>query len=343
MHILVIGGTGFTGAHVLCRLVEDGHNVAVFHRGQTETELPFAVQHIYGKREDLSTFVADFKKFAPDVVLDMISYVEQDALTLIDTFRGMAERVVAISSMDVYAAYGRFRRSEAGEPEQTPFDEEAPLRSSLYPYREYAQSSDDPVYNYDKILVERVVMNDSKLPGTVLRLAKVYGFGDNQHRAFEYVKRMDDGHPAILLEERKAQWRWTRGYTENVAAAIVLAVTNEQAANRIYNVGEANALTETEWVRSIGRAAGWDGEVVAAPRDILPKHLAEDYDYRHNLAANTSRIREELGYAEPISREKALKQTVAWERDNPPKNIDAEKFDYAAEEAALMRLERKRS
>jgi nucleoside-diphosphate-sugar epimerase len=343
MQILVIGGTGFTGVHVLRRLVEGGHNVAVFHRGRTETELPLVVQHIYGEREDLSTFVADFKKFAPDVVLDMIPYVEQDAFTLIETFRGMAKRVVAISSMDVYAAYGRFRRSEAGEPEQTPFDEDAPLRSNLYPYREYAQSSDDLVYNYDKILVERVVMNDSKLPGTVLRLPKVYGFGDNQHRAFEYVKLMDDRRPAILLEERKAQWRWTRGYMENVAVAIVLALMNEQAANRIYNVGEADALTEAEWVRELGCVAGWDGEVVAAPRDILPKHLAEEYDYRHNLAANTSRIREELGYAEPISREEALKQTVAWERDNPPKNIDAEKFDYAAEDAALVGLERKGS
>src|SRR5437660_12907353 len=112
MQILVIGGTGFTGIHVLQRLVENRHTIAVFHRGRTETGLQPAVQHIYGEREVLSNFVADFKKFRPDVVLDMIPYVEQDALTLIDTFRGMAKRVVAISSMDVYAAYGRFRRSE---------------------------------------------------------------------------------------------------------------------------------------------------------------------------------------------------------------------------------------
>ncbi len=343
MKILVIGGTGFIGTHVLRRLVGNGHNVAVFHRGQTETELLPSVQHIYGKRKDLSTFLADFKRFAPDVVLDLIPYVEQDALILMDTFCSMAKRIVAITSMDVYAAYGRLTGSENGEPEQMAFDEDAPLRSNFYPYREYAQSSDDLVYNYDKILVERVVMNDSKLPGTVLRLPKVYGCGDNQHRAFEYVKRMDDGRPAILLEERKAQWRWTRGYMENVAAAIVLAVMNEQSANRIYNVGEVDALTEAEWVRSIGRAAGWNGQVFSLPRDILPNHLAEDYDYRHDLAANTSRIREELGYAEPISREEALKQTVAWERDNPPKDIDPEKFDYAAEDAALMGLERKGS
>ena len=343
MKILVIGGTGFIGTHVLRRLVGNGHNVAVFHRGQTETELLRSVQHIYGKRKDLSTFLADFKKFAPDVVLDLIPYVEQDALILMDTFFNMAKRVVAISSMYVYAAYGRLTGSENGEPDQMPFDEDAPLRSNFYPYREYAQSSDDLVYNYEKILVERVVMNHSKLPGTVLRLPQVYGCGDNQHRAFEYVKRMDDGRPTILLEERKALWRWTRGYMENVAAAIVLAVMNEQPANRIYNVGEVDALTEAEWVRSIGRAAGWNSEVVSLPRDILPKHLAEDYDYRHDLAANTSRIREELSYAEPISREEALRQTIAWERNNPPKNIDPEKLDYAAEDAALIGLERKSS
>ncbi len=338
MQILVIGGTGFTGAHLLRRLVESGHTVAVFHRGQTKTELPPAIQHIYGERKNLLSFVADFERFAPDVVLDMIPYTEQDALTLMDTFRALASRVVAVSSMDVYAAYGRFRRSETGEPENTPFDEDAPLRRNLYPYREYAQSSDDLMYNYDKILVERVVLNDSKLSGTILRLPKVYGYGDNQHRTFEYVKRMDDERPAILLEERKAQWRWTRGYMENVAAAIALAVTNEQAANRIYNIGEAEALIETEWVQNIGHSADWNGKVVAVPKDILPKHLAEDYDYRHNLAADTSRIRKELEYTEPISREKALKQTVSWERNNPPKNIDAEKFDYAAEDTALINL-----
>lgn len=143
---------------------------------------------------------------------------------------------------------------------------------------------------------------------------------------------MDDGRPAILLDESKARWRWTRGYMENVAAAIVSAVMDGRAVNRIYNVGETDALTEADWVRGLGRAAGWSGEVVLVPRDVLPKHLAEDYDYRHDLAADTSRIREELGYAEPIPRQEALKQTVAWERVSPPESIAPEKFDYAAED-----------
>lgn len=340
MKILVIGGTGFTGAHVIRTLVESGHTVAVFHRGQTKTELPLTVQHIYGDRKNLSSFGPDFERFAPDVVLDMIPYTEQDALTLIDTFRSLVSRVVAVSSMDTYAAYGRFIRHETGEPENIPFDEDAALRQNLYPYREYAQSSDDLFYNYDKLLVERILMNDSKLLGTILRLAKVYGYGDNQHCTFDYIKRMDDKRPAILLEDRKARWCWTRGYMANVAAAIALAVTNERAANCIYNVGEAKAITETEWIQKIGCAAGWNGKVVALPRNFLPQHLAEKNDYRHNLAADTSRIRRELGYVEPISHAEALEQTVAWERNNPLQNIDAEKFDYASEDTALKTLER---
>jgi len=53
---------------------------------------------------------------------------------------------------------------------------------------------------------------------------RVYGPGDNQHRIFEYLKRMDDGRTAILLTG-PGGWRWSRGYVENVAAAIALAAT----------------------------------------------------------------------------------------------------------------------
>ena len=53
MNIFVIGGTRFVGPHVVRRLVDAGHNVTVFHRGETEADLPPAVCHIYGDRRDL--------------------------------------------------------------------------------------------------------------------------------------------------------------------------------------------------------------------------------------------------------------------------------------------------
>jgi nucleoside-diphosphate-sugar epimerase len=182
--------------------------------------------------------------------------------------------------------------------------------------------------------VERAVLGDPRLPGTVLRLPMVYGPGDRQHRLFPYLKRMDDGRPAILLEENQARWRWTRGYVENVAAAVARAAVEERATGQIYNVGEPDAPTEAEWVEQIGRAAGWRGEVVAVLPEFLPKALLMAVDWRHHLVTDTSRLRNLLGFTEPVAHAEALRRTVEWERAHPPA-FRPEQFDYAAEDAAL--------
>ena len=335
MQILIIGGTNFIGPHVARRLIDEGHGVTLFHRGQTNADLPPDAHHILGDRQRLADFASEFKRLAPEVVLDMIPYTEPDAQAVRRNFKGIARRVVAISSMDVYRAYDRVRRAHVAPLDATPLTEDSPLREVLYPYRSKAKGPDERNYNYDKIPVEQVLMNDPELAGTILRLPAVYGPGDPQHRVFEYLKPMDDGRPVILLEQRRARWRWTRGYVENVAAAIALALTDERAAGRIYNVGEENAQTETEWIESIGRAAGWQGKVLPVARDRLPEHLKDDLDWEQDLAADTGRIRKELGYAEPVQREEALRRTVAWERAHPPPEVDPKSYDYAAEDAAL--------
>jgi nucleoside-diphosphate-sugar epimerase len=335
MQILIIGGTRFIGPYVVRRLINAGHSVTLFNRGETKADLPSSVKHICGDRRALLSFADEFKATAPDVVLDMIPYTEEEAHALLSVFKNIARRLVAISSADVYRAYGRLLRLERGAPDPVPLNEHAPLRESLYPYRAKAQGVEDFKYYYDKILVERVVMSDNELPGTVLRLPVVYGAGDPQHRLFGYLKRMDDNRPAIILGEEQARWRWTRGYVENVADAIALAVADERAINRIYNVGEPDALAEADWVRSIGQAAGWNGEVITVPGDALPEHLTANVNYEHHLYTDTGLIRAELGIDERISRAEALRRTIDWERNNPPAEAFPAQSEYAAEDALL--------
>lgn len=338
MRILVIGGTRFIGPQVVRRLADEGHDVTLFHRGETKADSRARVKEIHGDRRDLSSFADKFRTAKPDVVLDMIPFTEEDARNLMKVFKGEAHRVVAISSADVYRAYGRLLRLEAGEPDPVPLSEDAPLRESLYPRRAHAKGEDDFTYNYEKILVERVVMSEPLLPGTVLRLPAVYGPGDPQHRLFGYLKRMDDQRPVILIEEEQSRWRWTRGYVENVADAIALAVTYDRAMNRIYNVGEPEALTELDWVHAIGHAAGWDGEIVVLQKDTLPPHMTMNADYSHHLVTDTSRIRAELGFDERVSRQEALHKTIDWERANPPAETFPAESEYAAEDAILEKL-----
>jgi nucleoside-diphosphate-sugar epimerase len=338
MRILIIGGTHFIGPHVVRHLLSAGHEVTLFHRGETKIDLS-GIYQLLGDRHKLSSFATDFKAISPDVVLDMIPYTEENARDLMRVFKGIARRVVAISSADVYRAYGRLLRLETGAPDSVPLSEDAPLRESRYPHRAHAKGEDDFAYNYEKILVEQVVMSEpEELPGTILRLPAVYGPNDSQHRLFGYLKRMDDRRPAILLEEEQSRWRWTRGYVENVADAIALAVLNERAAGRIYNVGEQEAITESDWVHAIGHAARWDGQVVVAPKDSLPAPLLTKIDYEHHLVTDTSRIRAELGYSERISLQEALHETIDWERKHPPAEMPPFQSEYAAEDEALAKL-----
>lgn len=337
MRVLVIGGTGSIGTHVTRRLIETGHAVTVFHRGQTVAGLPAEVNHILGERSDLASFSPEFGNIEPDVTLDMICYTGQEALTLVSTLQSACKRLVVASSMDVYRNYGRLLGLEQGPPDSLPLDEDSPLRESRYPHRAISKSPRDFAATYDKIPVERTVSEAAMLRTTILRLPAVYGPGDKYHRTFEYLKRMDDRREKIILEETRAPWLWTRGYVENVADAIALAVTDDRASGRVYNVGEPEALTEIEWVRAIGEAGGWRGEVVTLPREKAPAHLVKPYRFEHHLHCDTSRIRRELDYSERVPREEAMRRTIDWERSHPPDEIDLSSFNYEAEDAALRR------
>ncbi|MEW6032965.1 MAG: NAD-dependent epimerase/dehydratase family protein [Bacillota bacterium] len=130
MRLLVLGGTGFVGRHVTTRLLEMGHEVAVFHRGPTAGRDP-GVRHILGDRCDLAVHAAAFRSFDPDAVIDIVPLTEEDARAVVEAFRGVARRVVAISSQDVYLAYGRLTGLEPGPAEPVPLTEHSPLRTRL--------------------------------------------------------------------------------------------------------------------------------------------------------------------------------------------------------------------
>jgi nucleoside-diphosphate-sugar epimerase len=333
MRILVIGGTGFIGPPVVRELARMGHSVAVFHRAGANSELP--AEHILGERRDLAVL-----RPKADIVIDLILSSGAQANALMEVYRGIARRVVAASSMDVYRACGILHDSEEGPIEPMPLTEESPLRTKLQTYPPAQVKMLQKVFgwlddDYDKIPVERAVLGDRALPGTVLRLPMVYGPGDRLRRFHPILKRIDDGRRAILFEEGIARWRSPRGYVDNVAFAIALAAISEQAGGRIYNIAETPAFSELDWARKIAAATSWGGEFVTLRKERMPAHLLQPGNSSQHWEADSSRIRRELGYLEPVPLEEAIRRTVTWERSNPPGEFSFHRFDYTAEDAAL--------
>ncbi|GAM98527.1 UDP-glucose 4-epimerase [alpha proteobacterium U9-1i] len=244
------------------------------HRGQHQAELPPEVRVVRSAHAGIpvTRFPPETITFAPDVVLLTIAMGQSDASAAIAAFDGRAARVVLLSSGDVYAAYGRFTGFERGAILPTPLSETSPLRQTLFPYRTAATPPEAMEYWYEKILAEREVLSRSTLPGTVLRLPKVYGPEDNANLATIYGMH---AYP---------HWKWTHGHVDNVAHAITLAVADPLAAGEIFNVGELNTPTM--------------GERLALLPPRSPSASESAYNFAQDIAYDTSKIRRLLGYSD---------------------------------------------
>jgi nucleoside-diphosphate-sugar epimerase len=286
-NIVIIGGTKFIGPYVVSQLIDLGHSVTVYHRGKTEPVLPTSVRHVHDDAASIPVQQFVPSLFSPpcDVVIHMIAMGEADSGAAVEAWRGRTGRMVWLSSGDVYLAYGRFIGLEPGPIEKTPLAESSPLRKTLYPYRLKAHGSEDLHYFYEKILVEQAAFSNPQLPAVVLRLPKVFGPGSNADFATVYHFR---GHP---------QWRWTHGYVENIASAIVLAALHPAAGGRIYNVGEPVTPTIAE-------------RLAILPQSGISAKTEAEANFDQDIVFDTSRIRQELGYREPITEADAVRRTL---------------------------------
>ena len=294
MRVLVIGGTRFIGPRVVGLLVSHGHQVTVFHRGQhSSLVLPGVseLQHPAGAMP-VRMIPDEVRAIEPDVVLHMIAMGEEDAEAAVAGFAGIARRIVVPSSGDVYKAYGIFMGIEPGPPVPVPLDEDAALRTVRYPYRKPDTPREALEFYYDKVLVEAVVLSRPDLPATILRLPKVYGPEDNRDLSTVYGFRH---HP---------NWRWTHGFVDNIGFAIALAVLDERAAGKTYNVGETPTPTVAERLRFL------------PPR---PDHPLFDRaaNFDQDIVYDTSRIRRELGYREVKDEREAMVNLLGGKLQSP--------------------------
>ena len=68
--------------------------------------------------------------------------------------------------------------------------------------------------------------------------------------------------------------------------------------------------------------------------DRLPEHLQHGLRTEQSIEMDSTRIRAELGYCEPVPRPEAIRRTVEWELENPPSPLPPP-IDYSSEELAM--------
>jgi len=176
MKLLILGGTRFLGRHLAEAAVAWSHEVTLFHRGRTGTELFPDVEHRIGDRDsDLSALATG----EWDATVDTCAYVPRQVHELADALGGRGGHHLLVSSVSAYA-----------DPDGPGITEDAALQELDDPTVEEVTGE---TYGGLKVLCERAAV-DRHGPDTLLvRPTYVVGPDDYTWRFPWWVARIARG------------------------------------------------------------------------------------------------------------------------------------------------------
>jgi nucleoside-diphosphate-sugar epimerase len=321
MRIIILGGTAFIGRAMTEYFADQGHEVLVVHRGETEPPGLPDVQHLHVDRSELAGAREAIEAFQPDAAVEVYAMNGEEAETALSVLpQGI--RLVAISSCDVYRAYQSLHTGK--QTDTLPLVETSPLRDAGW--TEPMPVRGETTRSFQNLEVEQAYLARG---AAVLRLSAVYGPHDGQRR-FEFVlRRVRAGRKQIPIGA--GTFLWSRVYVHDVAKLTLLALTDDAARGEIFNVSEQFSAPMRLHAQQVLDAVGSDAELVAVPDAALPPDLKTTGTISQHLVTDSAKARALLGW-ELTDQAEALRRSVRWHLENPPAEWSD---DFSADDAAL--------
>ncbi len=301
MKILVTGGAGFIGSHVVDRCLEAGHHVAIvddLSTGRRDNVQSAARLHVADIRRP--ALVDVFRDEAPEAVIHLAA---QAAVSRSVTDPQLDAEVNVLGSINLLECCRRapVRRvvyvstggAGYGDTEVIPTPEDHPTRPM----------SPNGVSKVAAELYGACWEALNGLSGIVLRLANIYGPRQDPHGEAGVVaiftERLLRGEPCVINGDGLQTRDFV--YVGDVADAALLALETPSATGAV-NIGtgiETSVVTLFERLRA---AAGGRGEARHGP--------ARPGEQRRSLL-DPSRARRLLGWAPHVTLDEGLRRTVA--------------------------------
>jgi 2'-hydroxyisoflavone reductase len=176
MRILIMGGTAFVGRHMAQAAIDRGHDVTLFHRGQTGAALFPEATHLTGDRNQGLAALAEGQW---DATVDVSAYLPRQVSSLAAALDGRGGQYLFISSASVYRT-----------PVAPGFSEDAPLNELPDPDTEEITLE---TYGGLKVACERTATGLFGPSTTIVRPTYVIGPYDKTYRFTWWVERIARG------------------------------------------------------------------------------------------------------------------------------------------------------
>ena len=279
MHILVIGGTRYFGRGAVVQLLEAGHRVTIFSRGNVRPPFWNDIEHIPGDRTDAEGLKERLSGRSFDGAIDNQCFNREEAESVIRALRGRVGRYVVASTVSVYGEGGHATGRHTVKQPLTEEERFAVDYRYLEPVRETdLDNADHPwayrpnlsKYGEGKRQVERVMLESPEdWPWIVVRVPATLGPGDPSGRFAWWLSRiMDDG--PILLPDGGTHAVQV-GYSNDLSQFLIRLQSGGSARN-IYNYAQPETPALVNFLRAMANAAGKPLNAVPVPSDVLQRY-----------------------------------------------------------------------
>jgi nucleoside-diphosphate-sugar epimerase len=324
---LLVGGTGPTGVALVERLLARGDQVTIAHTGAHEASFSGPVDHLHCDPRDAAELTAALGRRSFDVAISTSGRLT----AVVEALAHRVESLAAVTGLPAYVGW-QVPPGAAGYP--------VPLREGDAPTRSVGNSPGDG-------LTKRVLENERRVlearergafRAVVLRYTMVYGPYASIPFEWYFVRRVLDGRRTLALES-DGMMLPQRGYAENLAAAVLLALDHPSGDGRVHTVGDELVRSVRPLADVIAAALGHSWETVGVPLTASP--CDNPFALRQNTVFDLTGIRS-LGYTDVVSVLEATRLTALWLAEHPvgpgsaeELSLGARAFDYVAEDRVI--------
>ena len=242
MKVCIVGGTGNISLPITKLLLELGHDVTVFNRGE-RGGVPEGAKLVVGDRKNREDFEAKMKAGRYDAAIDMICFNEEDALSDIRAFAGVSH-FIQVSTVCTYGIDYDF----------LPVTEDHPLR----PITDYGRNK----VAADHSFLE--AYHRDGFPVTIIKPSTTFGpkMGLLRQIAWDlsWIDRIDTGRPILILGEGFAPHQFL--HVDDAALCFANVLGRTKCIGQIYNMVDSGFTMWRTWHETGMKIVGKDVELV---------------------------------------------------------------------------------
>ena len=227
-----MGGTRFIGVYLTKILVNQGHEVVLFNRGNHPA--PVGVKQIQGDRQDTAQLKVKLAQENFDAIFDNNGRELSDTQPLVEIFKDRVQHFVYVSSAGVYL-----------KSEQMPHIEGDPV---------------DPNSRHKGKHHTETYLAESGIPWTSIRPVYIYGPQNYNDLEAWFFDRLVRNRPIPIPGNGK--YITQLGHVEDLANAMASVLGNQNAIGKIYNISGDRYVTFDGLAQACAQAIGKSSDEV---------------------------------------------------------------------------------